>query len=285
MKTRKFISVLAFLALSFTSCSGSDEETSVSKAQASGPQNSSNPTNPLAGKFTKNVLIEDFTGTWCGFCPRVSYAIEKVHEQNINAIPVAIHRSSGTSDPYHFQGATVLISQIPNFGYPTGLLNRKEEWTFPEPTNINQVKNYTGFDADLGIAMKSVVQNGNIKLDVKVKFDANMSNLKLVVYILEDDLKYNQTNYTSYYGGVSVIQNFEHDHVLRAALTNILGDNITGNTNDGNVYTRSFSQAVPANISDPSKISFVAFVLDSSGRAVNSRSAVPNDNQNFQENQ
>ena len=32
--------------------------------------------NPLI-KHQKNVLIEDYTGTWCGACPRVSNAMEE----------------------------------------------------------------------------------------------------------------------------------------------------------------------------------------------------------------
>jgi len=58
---------------------------------------------PVSGKFQKRVLIEDFTGTWCGYCPRVSYGIDRVMEQTTKAVPVAIHQQSSGSDPYHFQ--------------------------------------------------------------------------------------------------------------------------------------------------------------------------------------
>ena len=132
--------------------------------------------------------------------------------------------------------------------------------------------------------MNSTVANGGINLDVRVKFDANMSNLKLVVYALENNLIYNQTNYTSYYGGVSTIQNFEHDHVLRASLTNILGETITGNTNDGDIFTRNFTIPIPNNVSNASNLSFVAFVIGADGKAINVREALPNVNQTFQEN-
>ena len=30
-----------------------------------------------SGLFKKHVLIEDYTGTWCGYCARVAYAIER----------------------------------------------------------------------------------------------------------------------------------------------------------------------------------------------------------------
>lgn len=147
---------------------------------------------------------------------------------------------------------------------------------------MNQVKNLTGSDANLGIAMKPTVSNGTVNLEVKVKFASDMSNLKLVVYVLENDLIYNQTNYTSYYGGASTIGGFEHDNVLRGTFTSILGDNMTGNTTNGSVWTKTFNQAMPATVTNSSKVTFVAFVLDASGKAINVRKANINDDQSFE---
>ncbi|MXS70656.1 Omp28-related outer membrane protein [Flavobacteriaceae bacterium W22] len=282
---KKAFSIIAISALFFTSCSsGVEEETSNSTPVPTAPSTPA-PSTPgsTSGRFVKNVLIEDFTGTWCGYCPRVSYAIQSVLNQNITAIPVTVHRSSGTvTDPFHFQPANPLLSQMSITAYPTAMLDRKEKWT-NEVTNTIQVKNLTGVNAQLGIAITSSIQNNTINMSVNTKFGANMSNLKLVVYVLENDLLYSQVNYTSYYGGASVIQNFDNDYVLRASLTNVLGDDIAGNTNAGNVFIKNFSLPVPSNISNVSKITFVAFILDSAGKVINVRSAGPNVSQTFQE--
>ena len=79
--------------------------------------------------FNKRVLIEDYTGTWCQYCPRVSYAISQVRLQTTDAVVVAIHRGS---DPYNFAAASTLETIIGLTGYPTGMLNRKTEWNYPE---------------------------------------------------------------------------------------------------------------------------------------------------------
>ncbi len=50
--------------------------------------------------FRKIMLIEDYTGTWCGYCPRVAYAIELVHQQTEDAIAVGIHRSRSEPSMY-----------------------------------------------------------------------------------------------------------------------------------------------------------------------------------------
>jgi thiol-disulfide isomerase/thioredoxin len=239
---------------------------------------------PVSGKFQKRVLIEDFTGTWCGYCPRVSYGIDRVMEQTAKAVPVAIHQQSSGSDPYHFSGATPLMNQIGLTGFPTAMLNRVTTWSYPENSNIQQVKNQTGNNAGLGVAMNSTVSGGTINLDVNVKFAQDYTNLKLVVYAVEDNLFYNQTNYTSFYGGGSYISNFEHDNVLRACFTNILGDDITVTTTAGTTFTKNFSVPVPSNVSNVANMRFVAFVIGFDKKAINVRATTPGENQSFEVN-
>ena len=72
--------------------------------------------------------------------------------------------------------------------------------------------------------------------------------------------------------------------MLRACLTDILGDIITDSTVSGQTITKNFSVAVPANISNIANMSFVAFVVDADKKAVNVRSSVPGENQTFEQN-
>ncbi len=237
--------------------------------------------NPIIN-FNKRVLIEDFTGTWCGYCPRVAYAIEQVNAQTSDAVIVAIHRGS---DPYHFSGADALLSQLGINSYPTAMLNRNTEWNYPETStaSINQAVNLTsGTNPKIGVALTTTTNGNTSSVQVKVKFGTNFNNLKLVVYALEDNLIYNQTNYTSYYWGKSTIANFEHDHVVRAVLTSsILGEVITGNTNYNDEFSKSFTYTIPSTV-NASNVHFVAVVLDSSNTALNSRSAGANATQSFE---
>ncbi|MQP25511.1 Omp28-related outer membrane protein [Flavobacterium sp. LMO8] len=233
-------------------------------------------------KFNKRVLIEDFTGTWCGYCPRVAYAIDLVNQETNDAVVVAIHRGN---DPYNFSAAGALESQIGLTGYPTAMLNRTTEWNYPETatTSINQAVNLTsGVNPKVGVAMTTTTSGSSASVQVNVKFGSNFSNLKLVVYALENNLIYDQTNYTSYYGGSSVISDFEHDHVLRAVLsTSILGETITGSTNLNDEFSKTFNYNIPGNV-NAANVRFVAVVLDSSKKALNSREAGANETQTFE---
>jgi hypothetical protein len=240
--------------------------------------------------FVKRVLIEDYTGTWCGNCTRVLNAIELVKAQTENTVLVGIHRSSSNPadanyDPYNFDMSPFESTLINMTGYPKALLNRLTRWAPLEQNNIPQVINLTqGENPKLGFAMNAQVSGSTINLDVNVKFSKDFSNLKLVVYILENGLIYDQENYNvNLYGGVNPIPNFQHDHVLRACITNLFGDEINGNTTTGQMFTRSFSIPVPANIANSNNIEFVAFVTDENNKAINSRKANPGENQDFEE--
>lgn len=235
---------------------------------------------PIIGKFQKFVLIEDYTGTWCQFCPRVLHGIEKVEEEHLKAFPVSIHRNGSASvlDPYNFNALP--LEQVNGVtGYPAARLNRKTRWI--NDTTTPEVKNLVKTNTDLGISLNSTVAGGNINLDVNVKFVADYSNLSLVVYVVEDGLVYNQVNATSYFNGQNPIVGFTHNHVLRSCLTDLVnGMPLTGTIN-GATVTKNFNIAVPANVADASKISFVAFVIDAAGNALNVKGAKANVSASF----
>lgn len=264
---------LVLLVIFFSSCSNTVVVENV--------PDQSNTAAPISGYFKKRVLIEDYTGTWCGNCMRVAYAIDQVFTQTDKAVSVGIHNGN---DPYSFVGIEPLANLIvPNgvLELPVSRLNRTTVWTFPETSNLQQVLDLTSNNTTLGIAMNSTVTNGTIDLNVNVKFLQNYSDLKLVVYLLEDHLIHEQHNYTSYFNGQNPIPNFEHNHVLRTSLTNILGDPISGTTL-GATITKNFSIPIPTNISNQDNISFVAFIVGSDNGALNARASKANENQNFE---
>lgn len=237
---------------------------------------------PIPGKFLKNVLIEDYTGTWCQYCPRVLFGLDKVEEEHLDAYPVSIHIANNpNTDPYIFP-ASALQQAMGVSGLPTAMLNRNILWD--NETTTTEVKNLIKLNSDLGIALNSIVTASNINLDVNIKFAENFSGLKLIVYVLEDGLIANQTNATSFFDGVNPIPNYEHSHVLRSCLTDLVNGIALSGTNNGATITQNFTIPVPTNIANVDNISFVAFVIDATGRVINVRGTVPNINQDFQVN-
>ena len=94
------------------------------------------------------------------------------------------------------------------------------------------------------------------------------------MYIIEDDLEYDQQNYTSYYNGAAVLRGFKHHNVLRASLTNILGDQLPNDeVGHGKDYEKTFNYSIPAQY-NKDNIKVVVFVTEGSSKVVlNSRVA------------
>lgn len=273
---KSFYLSLFFLSTLLTSCGDTTVVENIPDGSVDTP--------PISGYFKKRVLIEDYTGTWCGNCTRVSHAIEEVKAQTDKVVTVAIHNGN---DPYHFEGIASLKNLIlPNspLALPVSRLNRMNVWTFPEPTNTQEAIDLTGNNSGLGLAMSSTVENGMINLDVNIKFALNFSDLKLVVYLLEDNLVYMQRNYTTYYDAVNPIPAYTHNHVLRVSMTDILGDAITESTTAGSFVTKNFSVPVPANVANAENINFVAFLVGNDNVSINARAAEANEIQEFEEN-
>jgi hypothetical protein len=244
---------------------------------------------PISGYFKQNVLLEDYTGTWCGNCTRIPYAVEKFKEISNKIVEVAIHNQS--SDPYKVDSKPFFAQLVqlvsPGdlvLGLPKANLNRTKTWTAFEYLNLNEALTLTGNNCGLGLAMHSAVANGNINIDVNVKFAQNYSNLKLVVLVLENNLIHNQVNYNSFIAnGDHDIPNYVHNHVLRAPLTDILGDAISGSIL-GQTVTKNFSVLIPTNVSNADNISFVAMIVDENNTVINSRAIGANQNQAFEQN-
>ncbi len=273
-KLKFFLSLLLFSIL--FSCSPTNVIENLPDSSETAP--------PVSGFFKQRVLLEDYTGTWCGNCTRVAYAIDQMYEQSDKVVSIAIHNGN---DPYHFpdyQPLKDLIMPNADLELPQSRLNRTIVWTSPEPYNLEQAKALTGNNSGLGIAMSSTVENGTINLDVNVKFAQNYTGLKLVVYVLENHLIHSQANYTSYFGAINPVPTYEHNHVLRHNITDLLGDQITDATTAGQSITKSFSIPMPTSVSNPENVSFVAIVVNSDNLALNARAADKNEVQTFEQN-
>lgn len=223
---------------------------------------------PPASPYTQKALVEDCTGTWCGYCTRIANALDQIKTANPDVICVTVH--GGGTDPFKFKYYTTYNNSFGVTGFPTVILNRKGEWD-EYPSSINNAMQRW---SPLGLSIASSIGNGEISGTVKVKFSATSTTpMKLVIALVENNLVYPQTNYySSLYGGANPISNFVHNGVLRRTATELFGDPIpvseqvegheysvpftlplTGQTYDGTTFN-----AVAANCG------VVAFAVDAS---------------------
>lgn len=220
--------------------------------------------------FTQKAIIEDYTGTWCGWCPRVSHAISLVEEASDKVFAVAAHIGDGMENAYSVD----LKSSFAVTGYPTAYVNRGSIWTYPEPNNVAQATDIAQGTTNSGLALNSMVQGTTLNVVVNTGFTQEKNNVKMVLFVLEDGIVANQSNYTSYYGGGSSLPNFEHNHVLRYSATAVLGDVTNGSVG---VHQKIFNINLPSSILDKTKIGILAMLVDDTGKVVYNAQYAPVD--------
>ncbi|ADX67177.1 Omp28-related outer membrane protein [Weeksella virosa] len=247
--------------------------------------------------FTTKVLVEDYTGTWCGYCPRMVTILRYLTEYSDRIIPIAIHSDGIPADPWRYEFSKQMQSPD-NYnanGLPKGKINRIYDLNqFTQTANCPndpllyrpQMDEYLNKTSNLGLAINSTLNGQQLDITVKVGFATNsVPDARLVVTLIEDGLKHNQTNYfagsnavcdpaSNYAEMPRLIPDFPQEHVLLKAYTDIFGDIIPQEEiKEGSVYTRKFSVPLPANVTNANNLSLVAFVLGN-GKEVKNRAVI-----------
>lgn len=222
-------------------------------------------TDPGPSPFSQKILLEDYTGTWCGHCPRVGINLANyINGGHPNAILISNHGPS--SDPFTFISHTTIRNSFNVTGYPTVWVDRTYEWN----ENTSQLNaSFTNRRPPLGLGFETTISGSTVNVKTKVKFDVTTSvNLKLVVYLVEDGKVYPQVNY-GYFGLPDPISNYVHDAILRSSATDLFGDNIPASSQvKGNIYEKTFSVNTAGY--DINKCRIIAFVVqgpNNQGRA------------------
>lgn len=237
--------------------------------------------NATTANHTTKILVEDYTGTTCVYCPRLAWKLDQAVQNNANIVPIAVHGTySGTADPYYYENINDMHAAFDVTGAPTGKINRTITWDENESSLTAEQDKLVG----LGLAINSTRTGSDLSIDVRVGFDLDYTEeLKLVVTLLENGLLHNQANATSYYGGANPIVDFVHNAVLRVAYTDIFGDVIpSGETLSSSTYSTSFNVAIPSAVENMDNLTLVAFVVFGDSKTViNVQKAAVGVNQDF----
>ncbi len=236
-------------------------------------------------KFEKNVLLEQYTGTWCGYCTRAIAQIDNLHNVNNNFVHIALH----LNDQMTFAQNNSLFTSFGFTGVPTVHADRSTTWS----GNVTTISNMQT-PADAGLAINVAGSGTNINVTVQAKFGNTMpAGVKISVYLLEDGIVANQSNYyntdtsSPFFGKGNPIPNFIHNNVLIKIGTDMFGDLIpSGEIGAGKIYSKSvtFSNISPDKFS---KLKVAAFLTHNSGskqkQVINAVVAAVGENKGFLE--
>jgi len=225
------------------------------------------------------VIVEDYTGTWCGYCPPVAHAIYELKEVYDNIISVGIHNN----DELTIDQESDLRSELGISGFPSARLNRTISWF--DPYQISDVNSLLSEENNVAISIKSALENIDLEVNLRIVSNVELVNHKLVIYLVESNLIYDQSNYFNYvedsyfYNLGNPIENYSHQDVLRKSITNI-----SGNTLDLiqplTDYKFNFNVEISPDFVQEN-LAIVAMVVDSNNNAINSQFSEVNSFQDF----
>ncbi len=235
--------------------------------------------------FVHRILYEDFTGTWCGNCPIASVRYEKLKEQNNKVVFLGVHGPRVKDDPFTSSAAMSLIGMLNVIAYPTILINNTKNWNTSDNnyTDVSFALQSIQPYSKIGIVINNKLEGSTLSGEYKIAFAENYNNLKVVVYIVENNIVYPQHNYFNGSGGkpilfegLPVIENYTHHNVLRDALTPASGNLIPNDTSQNSgVYSKTFSYNIPADFVK-TNVKVVVAILDSNNNVLNVREASVN---------
>ena len=220
----QYLKILIFGLLVFAGCEDEPDDFQVSKVPSA---------------FTKKVLIEEFTGAWCGYCPDGAHIVESIiNVNNGKVVGVSLH----DGDAMEVAHTNILETTYQNTGYPSGMVDR---FSVNGSTCLNRGYWESVANAQLsetavcGLAIISEVNGQNATVEVHAGFNSTFNgDYRLSVYLIEDGVTgtgygYDQRNYynteaeSPFYDLGDPIVGYEHNHTLRAVLSESLGDAIS----------------------------------------------------------
>jgi hypothetical protein len=240
---------------------------------------------PAQGKL---VIGEEATGTWCGFCPRGSVALNWMDKDYKGYWQgIAVHNGDPMTDPIYDNGIASYIS-----GYPSGLVDRGSD--------INPAAFKQDFLQRIIIEPSVKIINGaelngsTLKINLTTIFTNSVSgNYKIACVLVEDSVTGSSSDYSqnnSYSGGgygplidvdgtdwankppsVPASQMVYRD-VARGVAPSFMGENLSNTVySSGDTETHCFEFILDPSW-DQSKIHIVGMLLDNNNRVDNASS-------------
>ncbi|MDR0798665.1 MAG: Omp28-related outer membrane protein [Dysgonamonadaceae bacterium] len=237
------------------------------------------PTMLTTDPSNKNVVIEEYTGIYCTYCPdghkRVNTIIAAYPER---VVAVNVHQGGyawpNTGDPdFRTQWGDALAAQTGLEGYPAATVNRhvfsggatatsdRGKWT----TYATQIMKESSY---VNMAVKANINEAEriLTVDVEMYYTAQGSAVnRLNVALLQDSIIGPQTGASSYYPAMGNNQKYQHNHMLRDFLTGQWGD-VISTTAAGTFVTKRYTYVIPADYrSIPvnlNKLEVVAYVAE-----------------------
>ncbi|MCK5789063.1 MAG: Omp28-related outer membrane protein, partial [Chlamydiia bacterium] len=197
----------------------------------------------------KNVVLEEYTGIHCGYCPQGHAIAQAIYDANPDdVVLINIHTGgyavpSGSEPDFRTEEGNAIAGQSGVTGYPMGSVNRhvfsgsttamsRGAWT----AAANQIMGEASY-LNVGVEATIITSTRQLVVEVEVYYtaDSPLSTNLMSVALLQSNIIANQS------GGSS---NYNHKHALRDMLTGTWGYEIT-ETTEGSLYATTIVFEIP----------------------------------------
>lgn len=199
----------------------------------------------------KNVILEEFTGINCGYCPDGHKIANQLAAANPGRVfPINVHTGSYAA-MYQTDFGSALEGQTGLTGYPSGTINRhvfsgsttalnRGDWSSRANTILSQA-------SPVNVAAEGTLDfvTRELNLTVQLYYTASSSAATnmLNVAILQDNVLGPQSG-SSYNPDQVVGNQYNHQHMLRHLITGQWGETIS-NTTAGTFVEKHYTYTIP----------------------------------------
>ena len=244
----------------------------------------------------KSVILEEYTGIHCGYCPDGHLRATTMKNANPDRIVlINIHEGSfaspGANEPdYRTTWGPALDNQAGVTGYPAGTVNRhvfaglgqtaggtatgRGTWSSMADEMMLEV-------SPVNVGASSVYDSNTkqLTIDVEAYYTSNSTSSTnyINVVLTQDSLLGPQSGGTSYNPTNYVGSNYVHSHMLRDMITGQWGE-VISTTTSGTLYTNQYIYTVPDSINgnyvDIANCHIAVFVTETQQEILNGVSIV-----------
>lgn len=260
---KKSLLLLAALAIVLMGCNKPEND----------PINGDNPSAPKwcsTQVEKKHVILEEFTGQRCGYCPDGHRMAELLRRANPGRVfPISIHAGGFANAEMICEAAEAIHNGLIVNAYPSGMVNRNERGVGNRGYWNADAKEELEMDACVNMAAKAKLNKDNRELKVTVEMyytaDAPTETNFLTVEILVDNLMASQSNGQKYnpefYDEATGL--YRHMHVLAGSVTAPWGEEFA-QTTKGSLITKEYTYTIPEKLGthdiDMDNVIVLAFV-------------------------
>lgn len=233
----------------------------------------------------QKVLIEEFTGAWCGFCPDGALIVEDIIMNQQNAIAVAVHNG----DAMELSAGTSINNFYNNLGFPSAIINRTDESIGRSNWDAEVTSQLNAGTSPVSVSFGTLSFDPNTRtLTVEPVYEVLSpltGSFRINVLLTEDEVTgtgsgYNQVNYYNstaghpYQGAGDPIIGYEHNHTLRYSILSPFGGaGVVPNDAPVGTYSYTLTQAIHPDF-DINKMHIIAFLAHFDGTGPTQRAIV-----------